>query len=174
MAMLDALTVSISVLAAIAVYLFLGPLGGQIQIWAAFIAWGCFYHCGGKMTGLRNTVTGTLFGVVVGWVTLYVIVAIPLGGTLGVPLWAAIVVGVFVAALVAAARVPAFAVIPAGVYGFAAIVAYTLLGGHLSPAGLVGGGLANPAISVGLGLVIGALFGFVSEFIGGKLAASAG
>lgn len=173
MTMLNALTVSIGVLAAVAVYLVLGPLGGQIQIWAAFIAWGSFYHCGGKFAGLRNTVTGSLFGMVVGWITLFVIVAVPLGGTLGVPLWAAIVVGVFVAVLVAAARVPAFSVIPTGVYGFASVVAYTLLGGHLSQAGLTGGGLANPAISVGLGLVVGAVFGYVSELVAGKLAAAA-
>jgi hypothetical protein len=53
MSLNTALAISLGVLGAVATWLFLGPLGGALQIWAAFIAWGCYYHCGGKEAGLQ-------------------------------------------------------------------------------------------------------------------------
>ena len=54
-----ALAISLGVLGAVATWLFLGPLGGMLAIWAAFIAWGCYYHSGGKEAGLQSTILGT-------------------------------------------------------------------------------------------------------------------
>jgi hypothetical protein len=48
MDLITALAVSIGVLGGIATYLFLSPIGLGLQIWIAFVAWGTFYHCGGK------------------------------------------------------------------------------------------------------------------------------
>ena len=51
MTMLLALTVSISLLAVAATWVFLGPLAAiSFQIWQAFIAWGCFYNNAGRPT----------------------------------------------------------------------------------------------------------------------------
>ena len=41
MSLNTALAISLGVLGAVATWLFLGPLGGMLAIWAAFIAWGC-------------------------------------------------------------------------------------------------------------------------------------
>ncbi|WP_141701487.1 DUF1097 domain-containing protein, partial [Methyloceanibacter marginalis] len=57
-----ALAISVGVLGAIATWLFLGPLGGMLAIWAAFIAWGCFFHCGGKEAGLQSAILGNIAG----------------------------------------------------------------------------------------------------------------
>ena len=43
MSLNTALAISLGVLGAVATWLFLGPLGGMLAIWAAFIAWGCYY-----------------------------------------------------------------------------------------------------------------------------------
>jgi hypothetical protein len=68
MPMLFALATSVGVLAVVATWLFsVDPLASnQLQIWQAFIAWGCHYHSGGKATGTRNTIACMSFGAVVG------------------------------------------------------------------------------------------------------------
>ena len=93
-----------------------------------------------------------------------------LGDKIGLPLWAGICVGVGVAAMVLLANVEIFAAIPAQVYGFASVVALTLLGngaGNLSaPA------MANPVVVIILSMIVGAIFGWVSEKVAGMLAKS--
>ena len=63
MDLITALAVSIGLLGGVATYIFLSPFGFGLQIWAAFIDWASFYHCGGKTTGLTSSVLVNLFGV---------------------------------------------------------------------------------------------------------------
>jgi tetrahydromethanopterin S-methyltransferase subunit C len=70
--------------------------------------------------------------------------------------------------MVLLANVPLFAVIPAQVYGFASVVAYTLMkdaGGSLTA-----GTMENPVVVIILSMIIGAVFGYVSEKVAGMLA----
>src|SRR5271167_2352196 len=119
MDLITALALSIGVLGGIATFVLLS-FGMGLQIWVAFIAWATFYHCGGKEAGLTKTITHNLFGAVLGWVLLLLVTQIPLGGVLGVPLWAAICVLITVFILVYAAKSPSLSDIPAAVYGYAA------------------------------------------------------
>ncbi len=167
MDLITALAVSISVLGAIATFVLLSPLGLGLQIWAAFIAWATFYHCGGKEAGFTKTLTNILFGAVVGWVMLLLVTLIPLGGVLGVPLWAAICVLITVFILVYAANSPSFSDIPAGVYGFASVAGYALVGNKLGAA--TSASLENPLIVIGLSLILGAVLGYISEKVAGAL-----
>jgi hypothetical protein len=158
MPILIALTVSIGLLAVLATWLFLGPLAALgLQIWQAFIAWGCFYHCGGKTDGAVKTVVSMSFGAVVGMAA--VLLAGSLGG-LGA-LAAPVAVGIGVAVLVLGAHLPILSTIPANVYGFA-IVAALILVGKVAPLDAIVPTIAS--------IVLGAVFGWVSEVIGGKLA----
>jgi hypothetical protein len=162
-----ALAISVGVLGAIATYLFLGPLGGALAIWAAFIAWGCFFHCGGKEQGLQSAILNNAAGAVIGGLTLLAAGA-AIGGSLPAAVWPAICVGIGVAAMVLLANVPVFSVIPAQVYGFASVVAYTLMkdaGGSLTAASM-----ENPVVVIILSMIIGAVFGYVSEKVAGMLA----
>ncbi len=165
-----ALAISVGVLGGIATWLFLGPLGGMLAIWAAFIAWGCFFHCGGSESGLQSAILGNIAGAIIAGITLWVATQTGLGDKIGLPLWAGICVGVGVAAMVLLANVEIFAAIPAQVYGFASVVALTLLGngaGNLSaPA------MANPVVVIILSMIVGAIFGWVSEKVAGMLAKS--
>jgi len=165
-----ALAISVGVLGGIATWLFLGPLGGTLAIWAAFIAWGCFFHCGGSESGLQSAILGNIAGAIIAGITLWVATQTGLGDKIGLPLWAGICVGIGVAAMVLLANVEIFAAIPAQVYGFASVVALTLLGngaGNLSaPA------MANPVVVIILSMIVGAIFGWVSEKVAGMLAKS--
>jgi hypothetical protein len=162
-----ALAISVGVLGAIAAWLFLGPLGGALAIWAAFIAWGCFFHCGGKESGLQSAILGNAAGAVIGGLTLLAAGA-AIGGSLPAAVWPAICVGIGVAAMVLLGNVPIFASIPAQVYGFASVVAYTLMkdaGGSLTAASM-----ENPVVVIILSMIVGAVFGYVSEKVAGMLA----
>ena len=164
-----ALAISVGVLGAIATWLFLGPLGGALAIWAAFIAWGCFFHCGGKESGLQSAILGNVAGAIVAGITLYAALQTGVGDTLGVPIWAGICVGIGVAVMVLLANIPLFASIPAQVYGFASVVALTLMGNGAG--NLMTGSLANPVVVIILSMIVGAIFGYVSEKVAGMLAA---
>jgi hypothetical protein len=162
-----ALAISVGVLGAIATWLFLGPLGGALAIWAAFIAWGCYFHCGGKEQGLQTAIVNNAAGAVIGGLTLLAAGA-AFGGSMPAAVWPAICVGIGVAAMVLLANMPMFSVIPAQVYGFASVVAYTLMkdaGGSLTAVSM-----ENPVVVVILSMIIGAAFGYVSEKLAGMLA----
>jgi hypothetical protein len=83
-----ALAISVGVLGAIATWLFLGPLGGALAIWAAFIAWGCFFHCGGKEQGLQSAILNNAAGAIIAGITLVVATKTGMVDKLGMPVWA--------------------------------------------------------------------------------------
>jgi len=164
-----ALAISLGLLGAVATWLFLGPLGGMLAIWAAFIAWGCYFHCGGKEHGLTTTVLNTAAGAVIAGITLYVATKTGMADKLGLPIWAAICVGIGVAAMVLLANVAMFSAIPAQVYGFASTVALSLLTAE-GLNNLTATSLANPVLVIVISMMVGAVFGYVSERLAGILA----
>lgn len=159
MPLLFALTVSIGLLAVVATWLFLGPLAALgVQIWQAFVAWASFYNNGGKTEGATKTAVCMTFGAVVGM--LSVMLAGQLGG-LGA-LAAPVAVGIGAAVIVLAAHLPALSTIPACVYGFACVAGLILLGKDMTPTAAI--------VPTVVSILIGTAFGWLSEFIGGKLA----
>ena len=159
MPMLFALATSVGVLAVVATWLFsLDPLAtNHLQIWQAFIAWGCHFHSGGKSTGTRNTVACMSFGAAIGMGALLLAGQLGSLGQLAAPL----AVGIGATVIVLASKLPILATIPASVYGFASIAGLVILSTGMTPqAALV------PTI---LSVVIGAAFGYVSEVVAGAL-----
>jgi Protein of unknown function (DUF1097) len=163
-----ALAISLGVLGAIATWLFLGPLGGALAIWAAFIAWGCYFHCGGKEQGLQTTILNSAAGAIIAGITLTVVTKAGLADSLGLPVWAGICVGLGVAAMVLLANIPMFSAIPAQVYGFASVAAYTLM--KDAAGSLTAASLENPVVAIILSMAVGAIFGYASEKLAGMLA----
>src|ERR1700691_6388512 len=165
MKQLVALSVSIAVLAIIWAYLALAPLSGYVLVWAGFIAWGCYFHSGADGKALSKTIAGTCYGAIIGWIALLIIVNVGMPG-LGA-LWPAIVVGVTVFFLVIVASIDMLSVVPANVYGYAAIVAYSLHQPSVAPStgplqNLTAVSFANPLILLIVSMAIGALFGYAS------------
>jgi hypothetical protein len=153
---LIALAVSVGVLAVAATWIFLVPaavVAAHLQVWQAFIAWGCHYHSGGKFTGTRNTIVCMSFGAVVGMAA--VLLAAQLGslGAFAAP----VAVGIGAAVICLASKIPLLGTIPASVYGFAAIAGLILLGKDMTATSAL-----LPTI---LSIIIGAAFGFVSEAV---------
>ena len=171
MPLLTALAISIGVLGGVATWLFVGPLAATaLQIWAAFIAWAAFYHSGGGEAALKTNIPAHIFGALIGLLAL--IGTTSLAGGLGVPLAAGISVGIGAAVIVLAANIPALASIPSSVYGFAACAGYALLAGKLGT--LMSVSLVdNPWLNASASMIIGALFGYVSQKIGTAMAKSA-
>ena len=172
MPQLVALSLSIAVLGAIWAFLALGPLSGYVLVWAGFIAWGCFFHSGADNNALTKTIVGTSYGALIGWIALLIIVNVPVPA-LGV-VWSAIVVGVTVFFLVIVASIKLLSVVPANVYGYAAIVGYSLHQPSTPPStgplqNLTAASFANPLILLIVSLAIGALFGFASSTLSGVL-----
>jgi hypothetical protein len=170
MSALVALALSIGLLGAVATFLFMN-LG--LAIWAGFIAWACFFHSGGDDKALVRTIAGNVFGAFCALVAALLILKLPMADTLGLPLWASIVVGVTVFVMVLASQIPALSVIPASVYGYAALFAYLLQTAEAMVVGkLLGVDVrANPFIVVVLSMVLGALFGWASAKLAATLTA---
>jgi hypothetical protein len=168
---LTALSLSIAVLGAVWAFLALGPLSGFVLVWAGFIAWGCFFHCGGDQKALIKTICGTAYGAVIAWIALLIIVNVPVTAFGTLPVWPAIVVGVTVFFLVIVASVEQLSAVPAQVYGYAATVAYSL---HATAepaplASLTSPSFANPLILLIVSFVLGAIFGLLSGKLAGAL-----
>ncbi|WP_420567094.1 DUF1097 domain-containing protein [Thalassovita sp.] len=164
MNLINALAISIGVLAAVATWLCLGTPYG-LSVWALFIGWGSFYHTGGGTDGVVKSAINHAWGVVVAALALFMVGTI--GG--GVEM-ASVIVGVSVVVLVLGAHLPALATIPAAVYGYASTAAFCLLTGVAltEPAAL-----GSAAGMVLVSLVLGNIFGFVSEKLAGVLTGSA-
>jgi len=167
MDLVTALAVSIGLLGGVATYLYLSDfwvLG--LQIWAAFIAWASFYHCGGKVQGFISSILANLWGIVWGALTLIAFSQLDFG--LPAPIWAGICVAIGVGLMVLGAKIPIFSAIPASVYGYAATVAMALLtntvGSLMEPT------LLNPAAIIAISMFGGAVFGLISEALAGAMA----
>jgi Protein of unknown function (DUF1097) len=164
MNMITALAIAIGALAAVATYLCLGTSLG-LQVWALFIGWGSFYHTGGGTGGLTKSAINHLWGVVIAAITLIIIGNV--GGSVAVT---SIIVGLSVVVLVLGAHSAVLSTIPAGVYGYASTAAFALLTGvAIGDAGVMGKAAAMVLIS----LIVGNVFGFVSEKAAGALAKKA-
>jgi hypothetical protein len=169
MDLVTALAVSIGLLGGAATYLYISDfLGLGLQIWAAFIAWASFYHCGGKLQGFTSSILANLWGVVWGVLTLLAISHLDFG--LPAPVWAGICVAIGVGLMVLGAKIPIFSAIPASVYGFAATVAFALLTNTVGA--LTEPTLANPAVVIAISMIGGAIFGLISEAVAGAIAKS--
>jgi hypothetical protein len=155
-----ALAASVGLLAVLDTWLFIGPLSTTILaglIWVSFIAWGCHFHSGGGIKGTTTAVACMIWGAIVGLGAVLLATG-PLG-SLDAPVAFGIAVGLGAALICLSSKVPLLATIPASVYGFASIAGLILLGTGVAPtAALV------PTI---LSVIIGAAFGYVSEWLAG-------
>lgn len=167
MSSLSALALSVAILAGIATYLFVSDVWGLgVHLWAAFLTWGAFFHSGGKEQALSSTIICALFGVIVGVICLWLNANVGLG--LPGPIWVSLIVAIAAFLIVMCSSIPMLSTVPTVFYGFAAVAALVLLKAGTDD--LLTPSLANPAVSIGLSLILGALFGYASEKLAGMLA----
>lgn len=153
MDMLLALALSIGVLIAGWTYVALGP--AALPVWAGIVAWGTFFAAGGKVAGLQKTLASNLSGVL--WAFVALTLSARLGG--GLPVLSALV-GVVAFAMVLQSKLPPLAFIPGAFLGAATTVSVVV-------------GAGGTYLNTVIALIAGAVLGFLSEFLAGKLAKTA-
>ncbi len=157
-----ALATSVGLLAVLDTWLFVGPLGTTLVnglVWVSFIAWGCHFHSGGGSKGSTTAVACMSWGAVVGLGAILLATG-PLG-SLDAPVAFGIAVGLGAALICLSSKVPLLSTIPASVYGFAAVAGATF--------GFNDGDPKKAILPTVIAIVIGAVFGFVSEWLANAL-----
>jgi len=165
MSELLALSVSVALLGGIWALIALGPLAGFALVWVGFIGSGCFFAAGGDIKALTKTIVGLIYGAVIAWIALLIIAKVPVPA-LGT-VWPAIVVGVTVFLLVIVASVDLLSCVPANVYGYAALVGYTLSAGKLGA--LTAADNSNPLFLIAVSAILGAVLGYLMGQLAGVL-----
>jgi hypothetical protein len=165
MSELLALSVSVAVLGGIWAFIALGPLAAFALVWVGFIAPGCFFAAGGDIKALTKTIAGMIYGAVIAWIALFIIAKVPVPA-LGT-VWPAIVVGVTVFFLVIVASVDLLSCVPANVFGYAALVGYTLSAGKLDA--LTAADNSNPLVLIIVSSVLGGVLGYLMGQLAGVL-----
>ena len=153
MDVLVALAVSIGVLIAAWTYIALGP--AALPVWAGIVAWGCFFAAGGKTTGLTKTIASNVSGVFWAFVALYLSASLPGIGALS------LLVGVAALFMVLQSKIPALSFIPGAFLGAATAVS-VVVGAE--------GKFPHPWARTVVALVLGAVFGYLSEMLAGAIA----
>jgi hypothetical protein len=166
MNLVTALAIVIGVLGGVATWLVLGPLGDMavpLSIWAVFVGWASFFSAGGGEGGFMSAAICAIWGAAMATVALLLLPLVPAG----VP-WVAAVVGATVAVMILGAHLPLLSAIPASVYGYASTAAFGLL-----KQGAVADSVdvaTSPFLNVVASMILGAVFGYVSEKIAKALA----
>jgi hypothetical protein len=158
---LIALTISVGGLALIDTWLYFGPLATTALaglVWISFIAWGCHFHSGGGTKGSLATVICMTWGASVGMVAV-MLAGGPLS-PLGAALAPAVAVCLGASAIVLSSAIKILDTIPASVYGFAAVAGPILMAGMTPEQAIL------PTVA---SIVIGAVFGYVSELLANAL-----
>ncbi|PSB22542.1 DUF1097 domain-containing protein [filamentous cyanobacterium CCP1] len=155
---LDAYSVSIGVLGGIDTYLTATVI--LVPVWVTFIAWASFFILGGGKAGLVQSIVSNLTGILIASLTL---LAIALIGDNAVV--AAICVGIGSAAMVQVSKIPILTAIPAIVWGFASMVGTSVATGMP----ITTAGLNNPGIVAAAAMILGGLFGYLSELWGNAM-----
>jgi hypothetical protein len=155
MDMLLALGLSIGVLIAIWTYIALGVAARPV--WAGIVAWGSFFAAGGKTEGLMKTLAANLSGVFWAFVALWAWNQFAPNNLVVL----SVLVGIIAFAMVLQAKLPALSFIPGAFLGAATAVSVVVGAAQAFP--------ENRWIKTVIALVVGALFGFVSEALAGVL-----
>ena len=162
-------------LGGLAVFSFLS-FGSSI-VWAAVIAWGCFFHTGGEARTMSRGIVGNLLGILAGWTAGLILTQNP--AVIPGPIWGGLMVGlvtfamVFIGHQLAVYLKLTIAVVPSAFYGAAATFAYMVqTPGKLTLDTLLSVSFGNPIVCLPIAMVIGALLGLATARMTAALAAS--
>ncbi len=154
MSLYTALGIAIGVLIAVWTFISVGSADLGLIVWAGIVAWGAFYAAGGGTDGLKRTIAANLSGNFWAFVALFLAASLG-GGTLVL----ALLVGVIAFIMCVQANLPILSFIPGAFLGAATWVG---AGG--------GGSLTRASLMIPVSMVLGAVFGYVSELLGKRLA----
>lgn len=158
MKQLEAYSISIGVLGAVDTFLTATVI--PVPVWVTFIAWASFFILGGKFEGLKRSIASNLTGILIASSTLIAISVLN-----GNPVIAAICVGIGSAAMVQASKISLLSAIPAIGWGFASTVGTTVA----TNTPITTLDWNNPALVAATAMILGGIFGFLSEIWGNAM-----
>ncbi len=159
----NALTLSIGVLGAVAVWLTAFVV--QVPVWVVFIAWASFFILGGGPKGLLQSFASNVTGIAIASLCLLVAQQADLG-----PWLTGVVVGIGSALMVAVSRISLLTAIPAIVWGFASTVGTTAVTGREM---LYSDSIGHPVLIVVTAMLLGGFFGVASEILANLMTTTA-
>ena len=162
MNLVTALAIVIGVMGGIATWVAVTLGSPYVLIWAIFIAWGAFFHCGGGMDSLKNSAAAHIWGAICAVVALIALTSLGVSA-----INAGLCVGITVAVMIFGAKIPLLGAIPSSVYGYAATAGLFLLGGAAYGEG--SGGIISVGLAIIVSMVLGSVLGLVSEKVTGAL-----
>jgi Protein of unknown function (DUF1097) len=145
--------ISLGVLGAIDTYITATII--PIPVWVTFIAWASFFACGGGQKGLLKSVVSNWTGIVIASLTLLIIQYGP-----AQPAFAALLVGLGTSAMIFVSALPLLNFPPAIVFGFASLVGTTAA----TNTTVTTAGINHPTLVAMAAMLLGGLFGLMSEF----------
>lgn len=155
-----------SVISSLAVWGFLQFPG--LLVWAAFIGWASFHHCGADKAAVKRSLTCNIFGVVIAW-----LVALLVAGNVlpvPVPVSAALWVAIATPLVIVSGQLAALSAVPASFYGFASTFAFLVqTPGKFSVATMTTAHLDNALVVVALSLLVGNLLGWLQVKVGASM-----
>ncbi len=125
-----------------------------VPVWVTFIAWASFFACGGGSQGLVKSVASNGTGILIASASLLAIHLVP-----AYPIFAAIGVGLGTAVMIAVSARPLLNFPPAIVFGFASLVGTSVATGTT----IVTNGINHPTVVAAAAMLLGGLFGYLSE-----------
>jgi hypothetical protein len=159
----EALTISIGVLGGVDVFLTATVI--PVPVWVTFTAWASFFIVGGGVRGFTKSVSCNITGIIIAALSLLAIDVIGPN-----PLVAAICVGIGSAGMVQASKLPfTHGITPAIVWGFSQTVGTVAVMGVPVTAALPN----NPVLIAIAAMILGNLFGYLSEAWGKAMTTSA-
>ncbi|NMO93097.1 DUF1097 domain-containing protein [Actinomycetospora sp. TBRC 11914] len=157
-----ALALVIGVLGGILTWLYVGPLAALgLFVPATFMGAALYFAAGGDVAALKKSLPATVWGVVMGTVTLIV------AGTVSGAALTGVVVGAGTAVLILGALVPLLDFVPGAVVAFAMTVGWGLL---TSASGTDFAVATGPFTVMLISFVVGGLYGWVGSILVGRLA----
>jgi hypothetical protein len=149
---------------------------GSSLVWAAVVAWGCFFHTGGNGKAVQITIVGNALGVLFAWIGGNLLTvnpaAIPAPVWAGLVIFSIVIVMVFIGHNIAGYLNFTTLVIPASFYGAASTFAFLVqTPNKLSPAALHSLSFDNALIALPVAMIIGAFLGLGTAKMTTELAA---
>lgn len=144
----------------------------ELFVWAAFIGWASYDHCGATVQAAIRSSTALVFGVIMAWCVAIIVAAHLLPASPAVS--TAMVAGIASFLIVMASRVTLLSVVPATFYGFASTFAALSLSRQApSVETLTSFAWSNAIISVPVSMLIGTGLGIVHARLASALAPQA-
>ena len=146
-----------------------------LPMWPLVIAWACFFHLGGGLQprdAIKTVLVGTVFGVLIGWLSALTLMVNPLPEFVSGPIWAVLVISAAVGFISVCAYWKIFAITPVCIYGYAATWGFLDVPGRFDWEVLTSLDWQNVVLALPVAIAMGCAFAWFNARMVGALVRS--